>query len=52
MSEKHRTKPVDLDGETIVQRCPWQTDFMVAIKRVLIVAFPASMSAAISDTLK
>lgn len=37
---------------TIIQRCPWTTDIMVAIKRVLIVAFPASMSAAISDTLK
>lgn len=37
---------------TIIQRCPWQTDYMLALKRVLIVAFPASMSAAISDTLK
>ena len=37
---------------TIIGRCPWSTDLMVAIKRVLIVAFPASMSAAISDTLK
>ena len=37
---------------TIIQRCPWSTDFAVALKRVLIVAFPSSMSAAISDTLK
>lgn len=37
---------------TIIQRCPWQADFATAIKRVLIVAFPASMSAAITDTLK
>lgn len=37
---------------TIIERCPWGTDSLVAIKRILIVAFPASMSAAISDTLK
>jgi uncharacterized membrane protein len=37
---------------TIIQRCPWGTDLQIAIKRILIVAFPASMSAAISDTLK
>ena len=37
---------------TIIQRCPWEAETLVAIKRVLIVAFPASMSAAISDTLK
>lgn len=37
---------------TIIQRCPWTTDATIAFKRILIVAFPASMSAAISDTLK
>lgn len=37
---------------TIIQKCPWQTDYLLALKRVLIVAFPASMSAAVSDTLK
>jgi uncharacterized membrane protein len=37
---------------TIIGRCPWGADAAVAIKRILIVAFPASMSAAISDTLK
>jgi len=37
---------------TIIQRCPWGVDNILAIKRMLIVAFPASMSAAISDTLK
>ena len=37
---------------TIIGRCPWGTDLAVAVKRVLIVAFPASMSAAVSDTLK
>jgi uncharacterized membrane protein len=37
---------------TIIQQCPWTTDFLLALKRVLIVAFPASMSAAVSDTIK
>ena len=37
---------------TIIQKCPWETDPVLAIKRVLIVAFPACMSAAVSDTLK
>jgi uncharacterized membrane protein len=37
---------------TIIQRCPWGTDNILAMKRILIVAFPASMSAAISDTIK
>jgi len=37
---------------TIIQRCPWGVDNILAIKRILVVAFPASMSAAVSDTLK
>lgn len=37
---------------TVIQRCPWETDFLLALKRILIVAFPASMSAAVSDTMK
>jgi len=37
---------------TVIERCPWGTDNILAIKRILIVAFPASMSAALSDTLK
>ena len=37
---------------TIIQRCPWGADNMVAIKRILIVAFPASMGASLSDALK
>ncbi|WP_422082347.1 DUF2391 family protein [Ulvibacterium sp.] len=37
---------------TIIQRCPWQTDYLLAIKRIIIVAFPASMSATISDVIK
>lgn len=37
---------------TLVQVAPWQADFAVAMKRVILVAFPASMSAAIADMLK
>ncbi len=37
---------------TIIQRCPWGVDNLVAIKRMLIVAFPASMSASLSDAIK
>jgi len=37
---------------TIIQRCPWGVDHMIAVKRVLIVAFPASMSASLSDAIK
>ena len=36
---------------TIIQRCPWGSNSILAIKRIIIVTFPASMSAAISDTL-
>lgn len=37
---------------TLIQKCPWGIDNLLALKRILIVAFPASMSAAVSDTLK
>ncbi len=37
---------------TIIQKCPWGTDNLLALKRIMIVGFPASMSAAISDTIK
>ena len=37
---------------TLIEKCPWGTDNIVALKRMIIVAFPCSMSAAISDTLK
>ena len=37
---------------TIIQKCPWGDNNLLAIKRILIVSFPASMSAAVSDTLK
>ena len=37
---------------TIIQKCPWGVDNTLAIKRIIIVAFPASMSATISDVIK
>lgn len=37
---------------TIIQKCPWGIDNVLALKRIAIVAFPASMSAAVSDTIK
>jgi uncharacterized membrane protein len=37
---------------TLVGQAPWTTDFVLAIKRAIIVAFPASMSATIADTIK
>ena len=36
---------------TIVNKCPWITDFDIALKRVLIGAFPASMSATVTDSI-
>jgi uncharacterized membrane protein len=37
---------------TVIQVAPWEEQPMVALKRVIIVAFPASMSAAISDSIR
>lgn len=37
---------------TLLDRCPWGTDDMLALKRIVIVAFPASMSAALSDSIR
>lgn len=37
---------------TIIDKCPWGTDNLLAIKRIIVVAFPASMSGTLSDTLK
>jgi len=37
---------------TLINKCPWQTDYILALKRIIIVAFPASMSAAVTDVLK
>ena len=37
---------------TLVDRCPWGIDNVLAIKRIIIVAFPGSMSAALSDSIR
>lgn len=37
---------------SIIQKAPWSTDFLLAFKRTVIIAFPASMSASISDMIK
>jgi uncharacterized membrane protein len=36
---------------TIVNKCPWVTDFDLALKRTLIGAFPASLSATVTDNI-
>lgn len=36
---------------TIVNKCPWLTDFDLALKRVLIGSFPAAMSATVTDSI-
>jgi len=37
---------------TIIQKCPWGVDNLLALKRIIIVTFPASMTATVSDTIK
>lgn len=37
---------------TIIQKCPWGVDNVMAIKRIIVVAFPAAMSGTLSDTIK
>ena len=37
---------------TVIQKCPWGIDNLLAVKRIIITALPASMSATISDVLK
>jgi uncharacterized membrane protein len=36
---------------TVVDKCPWVTDFNLALKRTLIGAFPASLSATLTDNI-
>jgi uncharacterized membrane protein len=36
---------------TLIQQAPWSTDWLLAFKRVVIVTFPSSMSAALVDTI-
>ena len=37
---------------TLIEQAPWITNHLLAIKRVILVAFPASMSAAVADMIK
>jgi len=37
---------------TLIQKAPWGTDAALAFRRVAIVTFPSSLSAAIADTLR
>jgi uncharacterized membrane protein len=37
---------------TLLDKCPWGTDNLLAIKRVIIVTFPASLSGTLSDMIK
>ena len=37
---------------TIIGKCPWGVDNLLAFKRIIIVALPSSLSAAVSDALK
>lgn len=36
---------------TLVNKCPWISDFDLALKRVLVGSFPAAMSATVTDNL-
>jgi uncharacterized membrane protein len=37
---------------TLIQKAPWEENYILAIKRIIIVAFPASLSATIADVIK
>ena len=37
---------------TILEKCPWGVDNALAIRRMVIVAFPAAMSGTLSDMIK
>jgi len=37
---------------TLVDQAPWGEDTLLAIKRIVVVGFPASMSATVTDSLK
>ncbi len=36
----------------LIQKTPWQTDWILTFKRIVLVTFPASMSGAVADTIK
>ena len=37
---------------TLIGKCPWGVDNVLAIKRIIIVALPSSLSATVTDALK
>jgi uncharacterized membrane protein len=37
---------------TLIERAPWQSDWILAMKRIILVSFPAAMSAAVADMIK
>ena len=37
---------------TIIHKAPWTTDWLLAMKRIILVSFPASMSASVADMIK
>lgn len=37
---------------TMIDKCPWGNDSVLALKRIILVAFPSSMAATLSDTIK
>lgn len=37
---------------SVIGKAPWTTDFILAIKRVVLVTLPAAMSAAVTDMIK
>lgn len=37
---------------TLIDKCPWDQNPAVAIKRIILVALPASMSAVVTDVIK
>jgi len=37
---------------TIIDKCPWGIDNILAIKRIILVTFPATLGGTLSDTIK
>ena len=37
---------------TLIQKAPWQTDWVLAFKRIALVTFPASLSGTLADAIK
>lgn len=37
---------------TVIEKCPWETDYILALKRIILVTFPATMGGTLSDTIK